>query len=214
MKKNLFKIISVAILLLIVTAGCKKDIPVTGVTPAEPEEKGVMINGVTWSTRNVDKPGTFAAKPEDAGMFYQWNRNIGWSTTDPLTPSSGSATLPTTTPSGDSWITANDPCPTGWRVPTRAELDKLVSAGSVWKSTGVPGIIFGSGDNTVFFPAAGYRVGDGMLVLGGDNGIYWSGTPNPDYSMFAYYLGFYSGNAYTDGYLSRRDGFLVRCVSE
>ena len=27
------------------------------------KEKGVVINGVTWATRNVDAPGTFAASP-------------------------------------------------------------------------------------------------------------------------------------------------------
>ncbi|MCL2510946.1 MAG: hypothetical protein FWF09_02730 [Bacteroidales bacterium] len=37
-----------------------------------------------WAIWNVDKPGTFAAKPEDAGTFYQWNRKIGWSSTNPM----------------------------------------------------------------------------------------------------------------------------------
>ena len=44
----------------------------------------VIINGVKWATCNVDAPGTFAAAPESAGMFYQWNRKIGWSATDPM----------------------------------------------------------------------------------------------------------------------------------
>ena len=44
------------------------------------EETGVEINGVTWATRNVDAPGTFAAKPEDMGMFYQWNSKVSWTT--------------------------------------------------------------------------------------------------------------------------------------
>jgi len=37
-------------------------------------DEGVVINGVKWATRNVAAPGTFAANPQDAGMFYQWNR--------------------------------------------------------------------------------------------------------------------------------------------
>jgi len=36
-------------------------------------DAGVIINGIKWATRNVDMPGTFAANPEDAGMFYQWD---------------------------------------------------------------------------------------------------------------------------------------------
>jgi hypothetical protein len=47
-------------------------------------DKGVKIGNTIWATRNVDAPGTFAEAPESAGMFYQWNRNIGWSTTDPV----------------------------------------------------------------------------------------------------------------------------------
>jgi len=41
------------------------------------QETGVVINGVKWATRNVDKPGTFVANPEDFGMLYQWNRRVG-----------------------------------------------------------------------------------------------------------------------------------------
>jgi len=42
-------------------------------------DEGVVINGVKWATRNVDRPNTFAETPESAGMFYQWNDKIGWS---------------------------------------------------------------------------------------------------------------------------------------
>jgi len=41
------------------------------------QETGVVINGVTWATRNVDAPGTFVANTKDAGMFYQWNSKVG-----------------------------------------------------------------------------------------------------------------------------------------
>ncbi|MDR1197516.1 MAG: hypothetical protein LBK94_00690, partial [Prevotellaceae bacterium] len=44
-------------------------------------DKSVTINGVKWAACNVDAPGTFAANPEDAGMFYQWNRKVPWSST-------------------------------------------------------------------------------------------------------------------------------------
>ena len=32
-------------------------------------ETGIVINGVRWATRNVDKPGTFASAPEKSGMW-------------------------------------------------------------------------------------------------------------------------------------------------
>ena len=41
---------------------------------------------------NVDAPGTFAAKPEDAGMLYLWNRKIGWSDSAQLINSNGGTT--------------------------------------------------------------------------------------------------------------------------
>jgi len=40
----------------------------------------------------VDAPGTFAAKPEDAGMLYLWNRKIGWSDSAQLINSNGGTT--------------------------------------------------------------------------------------------------------------------------
>ena len=36
------------------------------------EEKGVVINGVRWATRNVGAPGTFVENPEDFGEYYTW----------------------------------------------------------------------------------------------------------------------------------------------
>ena len=54
-------------------------------------DAGVVINGVKWATRNVGEPGKFVANIEDAGMLYQWNRKIGWSSTDPMKDSNGGA---------------------------------------------------------------------------------------------------------------------------
>jgi len=86
---------------------------------------GVLINGVKWSTRNVNVPGTFAIKPEKAGMFYQWNRNIGWSATDPLSSSPSGRSWNSSNPTGTTWDKTNDPSPAGWRVPTLNEIQKL-----------------------------------------------------------------------------------------
>ncbi|MDR1808976.1 MAG: hypothetical protein LBR34_01040, partial [Prevotella sp.] len=66
----------------------------------EPNTDGVVINGVCWATRNVDAPGTFAETPESAGMFYQWNRSLGWSSSNPLVNSNGGTTWDNSAPSG------------------------------------------------------------------------------------------------------------------
>jgi len=179
------------------------------------EGLGILINGVRWATSNVDMPGTFAANPEDAGMFYQWNRKIGWSSTDPLVNHEGGTTWDNSIPEGDTWGKVNDPCPTGWRVPTLEELQSLVAAGSEWVTeNGVDGRISGGDGKTVFFPAAGNRSGSvGSLVNVGSDVRYWSSTPRPGNSEGAYSLYFISANADTT-FSHRSVGFSVRCVSE
>jgi len=289
MRKNLLKIISVAILLLFVTLSCKKDKNVTNVTldnynitleigetailkaivyPEDAANKAVKwesssptvadvingiitakevgkttisvitedgnfiarcevtvtpewveISGVKWAKRNVDMPGTFAARPEDAGMFYQWNRKVGWSSTDPLMSSNGD-TIWYKIPNdpGDSWNNDNDPCPDGWRVPTMSELESLINAGTEWTTlNGVNGRIFGTGDNIIFLPAAGAReYYQGFLFGTGENGQYWSNSLWEVNSI--QFLGFDTSDRFTLGEGSHSwlfsYGFSVRCVAE
>ena len=170
----------------------------------------VIIDGIKWATRNVDMPGTFAAKPEDAGMFYQWNRKVGWSATDPLVNSDGGTTWNSSHADapGNIWELSNDPCPTGWRVPTWFELRSLVNAGSEWTTiNGVNGRIFGSGNNSLFLSAAGYRNSmDGTLNSLGISGFYWS-------TRTMFFLGLDSNYAaMVDNVPSI--GISVRCVAE
>jgi len=178
-------------------------------------EEGVVINGVCWAIRNVDAPGTFAANPEDAGMFYQWNRKIGWSTTDPIINSNGDTKWDASFPQGDSWEKANDPCPPGWRVPIREEQASLITSDTKWaKLNGVNGRYFGSGEQIVFFPAAGGRnASDGALFGVGNKGLYWNGTPHNNDVHKAYDMYFGSGTTYTSD-ADRRVCCSIRCVKE
>ena len=174
----------------------------------------VTINGVVWATRNVDAFRTFAASPESFGMFYQWNRVKAW-------PSTGSVTgWENSVPTGDSWTAANDPCPTGWRVPIKAELDILFAAGvtHVWtdnfNDTGVKGYKFT--DNTssasVFFPAVNFRENtDGTLTTSGNGGYYWFATPYLE--IGAWHMAFGTGH-YAQNGTNRSYGFSVRCVRQ
>jgi len=176
-------------------------------------DAGVEINGVLWATYNVDMPGTFAEKPEDAGMFYQWARKIGWSTTDPLINSNGGTTWDIFGGSGIIWLKANDPCPTGWRVPTIAELQSLAIVDSQWATVnGINGCILGNGNNTIFLPVAGYRsYATSVLNAVGMFGYYWSNAADGSSSIYLFLSGNYGNGV---GYADRGDAFSVRCVAE
>ena len=183
-----------------------------GNNPPPTGDAGVVIGGIRWATRNVDAPHTFAATPQDPGMFYQWNSAIGWSATDPMVDSNGS-TLWLSSWFGNnasSWESANDPCPSGWRVPTANELQTLVYAGSGWTTTPALGRIFGSGSNTIFLPAAGYRDSSfGTLYQVGGHGDYWSAT-RP-------IIGNFYGNCLYSGMITYTDfacGYQIRCIAK
>jgi len=167
-------------------------------------DKGVVINGVKWATRNVGKPGTFATNPEDAGMFYQWNRKVGWSATDPMVNSNGGTTWDNSTPVGTMWEKANDPSPAGWRVPTHEEMQKLLDINMVsneWTNqNGVAGMRFTdkTTGKSIFFPAAGWReYKGGLLGNVSQRGDYWSSTQM--YDGVVYHLGFNSSRTYESG---------------
>ena len=194
-------------------------------------DKGVVINGIKWATRNVDAPGTFTTNPEDAGMFYQWNSNIGWSATDTIISTDGSTWVYNWTGNGaTTWEVANNVCPAGWRVPIHAELQNLIDAGSIWVTINdVEGRLFGSGDNTIFLPAAGWCGRFGGLFSGvGTYGIYWSSTESDISDVYfvhssngnvatmlkdVYYLYFTSGKVRLFN-VNRGSGYNVRCVAE
>ena len=175
----------------------------------------ILISGIKWATRNVDMPGTFAAKPEDLGMFYQWNRKIGWSTTDPRINSDGDNKWNTTIPTGDTWEKDNDPCPSGWRVPTRIELISLINVSNEWTTLNdVNGRIYGSDDNPLFLPAVGYRDSYSGLSSVNDFGYYWSSTSDDNNNVTAWFLPFNNSMTFNPNTSTRRYAYSIRCVAE
>jgi len=168
----------------------------------------VLINGVKWATRNVG-----ASKPEDFGGYYQWNSP----TTNFLLYSDyyNSSYSKSTT-----WLPSNDPSPAGYRVPTLAEIQSLTNTTYVkyeWTTrNGVWGGKFTdlATGNCIFLPAAGCRNGyDGELYFVGSYSYYWSSTQHDSGDYYAYYLNFYSGDAYWSGH-GKSYGFSVRPVAE
>ena len=188
-------------------------------------DHGVVIDGIRWATRNVDRPGTFARNPEDTGMFYQWNRRLGWSSTDPLVNSNGGTWWDSSLPTGYTWEATNDPCPDGWRVPTLNELRSLSNPVSAWTThNGIAGRWFGpnvalSTATHIFLPAAGFRDNsrngefrnDYISAVGiGQHGNYWSNTRA---WMIEALIFTDRGVSASSQMGSQADGFTVRCVA-
>ena len=111
-----------------------------------------------------------------------------------------------------------DPCPQGWRVPTKAELNSLTLNYSSWTTNNDQSGRWFSGTASysssvprIFLPGAGcrYTGSDSGVRSRGVNGFYWSSGPN---GTEAYRLVF-SGNVNKSGGI-RASGFSVRCVQE
>jgi len=190
------------------------------------DEQGVLINGVIWSTRNVGKPKTFTAKPEDAGMFYQWGKNVGWSTSDPMINTNGSTVwdwIPV--PNSENWKPENDPCPCGWRVPTKEEQWDMIGIGSADViQNGVLGRLSRTDRNSIFLPYAkladerivGWRNDNGSLMVfelndysnGPPHSDYWAATDNEAWDL-CFRFGFPLQERSSKTFCT-----LVRCVKD
>ena len=160
------------------------------------------------------------------GRYWQWGR-LAQAAAGPTGPGAGAANSGTVSgwntinaPNG-SWNdvskTANDPCPSGYRVPTKAQWDG-VSANNTKTDVGTfnsSATNYGAGKkfgDQLMLPATGLRDGDdGEVVIRGLRGYYWSSTENGNSN--AWYLYFDSSNALTGSYF-RTDGLSVRCVAE
>lgn len=118
--------------------------------------------------------------------------------------------------------TKNDPCPTGWRIPTLTEMHTLIGNniyesldekgwddmkhGYWYNGTASPKV----GDG-LFLPAAGMRFYDDAASLTrGESGFYWASTA--DGSLGSGLLFYEDGSGMGSGY--RAYGVSVRCVLE
>jgi hypothetical protein len=98
----------------------------------------------------------------------------------------------------------NNPCPSGYRLPTYAELSAEQSS---WSSNNGAGAFA----SPLKLPLAGNRNGsNGSLVIVGSGGSYWSSTVN---GAYAYYLYFGSSYAGLDSSY-RAGGYSVRCLKD
>ena len=166
-----------------------------------------LPSGLKWATCNVG-----ATNPEEYGDYYAWGEikpNQRYDD-DNYMYKSYPETLPL---SADA---ANVSWGGSWRMPTKAEQDELRNH-CTWEWTTLNGmegykVISKKNGNSIFLPAAGYRLNSDLNDAGG-NGNYWSSSLYTNLSGLAYYLYFNSSDVDWDN-VNRYYGHSVRPVCE
>ena len=115
--------------------------------------------------------------------------------------------------------TQYDPCPVGWRIPTSAELQVLISRYWKWTTENDQnGYWFSYASyedklSRVFLPASGFRSYDeGNAMHRNSNGFYWSSEM--DDADNACGISFNKNGVYNMSFNNRAYGKSVRCVKE
>jgi len=188
----------------------------------------VSHNGKCWMDRNLGaSQSQVATAYNDSaayGDLFQWGRlDDGHQTRTSATTSNLSST---DNPGHSNFILApdspydwrspqnnnlwqgvtgtNNPCPSGWRIPTETELD---NERLNWSSQDYNGAFA----SPLKLTAGGYRLySNGSLSSVGSYGFYWSSTVSGTNARSLYFrstdAGMYGG--------SRANGFSVRCVQD
>jgi uncharacterized protein (TIGR02145 family) len=185
--------------------------------------------GRIWMDRNLgaSQVATSSTDQNAYGDLYQWGRRADGHQcrTSPTTATLSSVDQPahghfivTSNNAPNDWRSpqntnlwqgvngVNNPCPSGYRIPTETELDNDRLS---WSSNNPSGAFA----SPLKWSCVGYRQhGDGSLYPTGSNGGYWSSTVNGTSSSCLY---FYSGGAGSGASINsgnRARGFTVRCI--
>lgn len=148
------------------------------------EPSGTAVNATTTNLSSTDTPANALFITDEVSMPYDWrspsNDNL-WN--------------------GVSGI--NNPCPSGYRLPTQAEFQAEIAAYSI------------TGPNSAYnsihkFPLAGERAFDSGMIRGqGQEMFFWTSTTEGHNS---YNVLIQTTAVYTDQTNGRAGGFSVRCI--
>ncbi|MCC5924131.1 MAG: hypothetical protein JJT77_10115 [Crocinitomicaceae bacterium] len=184
-----------------------------------------------WMDRNLGatKQADFSTDEDAYGDLFQWGRLVDGhqnrnSALTPLGQTSSTdnpghgdfirlGTLPVDwrAPQNDllweeNGTGINNPCPSGWRVPTKEEWEAEVV------SWGVNDNATGAINSSLRLPVAGWRRNDGGLNTVGSTGNYWSSTTNGTNAYRLIFNNASTSNAIVTGNGFRAYGHAVRCI--
>jgi hypothetical protein len=198
-----------------------------GGTPPPPSV--TSATGRIWMDRNLGATQVAVSSTDHLayGSLYQWGRGsdghqlINWTNSTTGASVNGTSTTRTDTP-GNQFIQStsdwritpdnnlwqgvvgggvNNPCPTGYRIPTDVEWDAEFRS---WTSAGP----LGAFNSPLKLPMAGYnQYNNGTLRWPGTYAFYWSSSV---FGVKAYELEF--GNSTGIGAMDRAQGLSVRCI--
>ena len=186
----------------------------------------VSAGGRVWMDRNLgaSQVATSSTDTNAYGDLYQWGRaadgheirTSGTTTTNATSDMPGHDSFIVEANSPWDWRVpqndnlwqgvngTNNPCPTGFRLPTEAEWNTERTS---WSSNDAAGAF----NSPLKLSLAGYRHhGSGNLVIVGVDGYYWSNTVN---GTIAGYFFLNTSNAGMDN-SNRANGISVRCIQD
>ncbi len=189
-------------------------------------------NSKCWLDRNLGatQVATSSTDANAYGHLFQWGRGADGHQIRTSGQTTGQST--STTPGSSfligsaNWYSGtnpdllwqgvsgtNNPCPSGYRLPTEAEWEAERNNGGTgfWGTGSLQNNAAGAFASPLKLPVSGYRIlSDGTLDAVGTSGLYWSSTVSGTNSRF---LGFSSSNASMDTN-GRALGFAVRCLKD
>ncbi len=176
-----------------------------------------LPSGRLWADRNVG-----AKSPEDDGLYFSWGNTVGYAadeehdfSEDEYNNTPGSEVKECILPSSSDDAAYENTSQVELPVfmPRMADFAELVDyCDHEWvERNGVKGMLFKSrgNNNSIFFPASGYRYGTGLYGRG-SYGYYWSSSLQSQ--AYGYNLYFSSGGVSPANNYNRFYGFSVRAV--
>lgn len=199
-------------------------------TPASDPQMIDLGLSVKWASTNIG-----ADSPEDYGYYYSWaetnsKQNYTWDTYKwyDLQNTSFSRYNRNDGTIVDGRVSLSDEDDVAsvcwgikWRMPSKNEVRELIES-CTWTWTVINNVsgylirsnISGFENNTIFLPAAGYKVFSQIQNVADFYGYYWSSSLSEESDEYAYNLQFCGGvNNYRDTWLFRYYGLPVRPVA-